>query len=40
MKIRCPHDWRGRRPQLEQWFNGIAARKSCEETLPPGFIRP
>lgn len=38
--IRYPHDWRGRHPQLKQWFDGIAARKSFVETLPPGFVRP
>jgi hypothetical protein len=38
--IRYPHDWRGRHPQFKQWFDGIAARKSFEETFPPGFIRP
>jgi glutathione S-transferase len=38
--IRYPHAWRGRHPQLGHWFEGIAARKSFEETLPPGFVRP
>ena len=38
--IRYPHDWRGRHPQLKQWFDRIAARPSFEETLPPGFVRP
>ncbi len=38
--IRYPHDWRGAHPRLEQWFEGIACRKSFEETLPPGFVKP
>lgn len=38
--IRYPHDWRGGYPQLKQWFDGIAARQSFEQTLPPGFVRP
>ncbi len=38
--IRYPHDWRGAHPRLEQWFEGIAGRKSFEETLPPGFVKP
>jgi len=35
--IRYPHDWRGKHPRLKQWFDGIAARKSFRETLPPKF---
>lgn len=35
--IRYPHDWRGKHPRLKKWFDGIAARKSFQETLPPGF---
>ena len=38
--IRYPHAWRARHPQLGRWFDGIAARKSFEATLPPGFVRP
>jgi glutathione S-transferase len=35
--FRHPHDWRGKHPRLRQWFAGIAARPSFQETLPPGF---
>ena len=38
--IRYPHHWRGKHPRLKQWFDGIASRKSFEETLPPGFVKP
>ncbi len=35
--FRYPHDWRAGRPRLKAWFKGIAARRSFDETLPPGF---
>ena len=38
--IRYPHDWRGTHPRLKPWFDGIAGRKSFDETLPAGFVKP
>jgi len=38
--IRYPHDWRSQHPRLKKWFDGIAGRKSFEETLPPGVLKP
>jgi glutathione S-transferase len=38
--FRYPHDWRTAHPRLARWHAGIAARKSFEETLPPGFVKP
>jgi len=38
--FRHPHDWRSRVPLLAKWQSGIAARKSFQETLPPGFVQP
>lgn len=38
--FRHPHDWRSRAPALAKWHARIAARKSFEETLPPGFVKP
>lgn len=35
--FRYAHDWRGKHPRLKKWFDGIAARRSFQETLPPGF---
>ena len=35
--FRYPHDWRGEAPRLAEWHAGITARKSFQETLPPGF---
>ena len=33
--FRYPHEWHGRAPKLARWHQGIAARKSFKETLPP-----
>lgn len=38
--LRYPHDWRSGHARLKNWFDGIAARESFEETLPPGFVKP
>jgi glutathione S-transferase len=38
--FRYPHDWRGRAPGLARWHAGITRRRSFEETLPPGFVKP
>lgn len=38
--FRYPHNWRASHPQLARWHAGVAARKSFEETLPPGFVKP
>jgi glutathione S-transferase len=38
--FRYPHDWRSKAPHLAGWHEGIAARKSFQETLPPGFTPP
>lgn len=38
--FRYPHDWRSRAPRVAGWHAGIAARRSFEETLPPGFVQP
>lgn len=38
--FRYPHDWRSRAPRLARWHAGIVRRRSFEETLPPGFVRP
>lgn len=38
--FRHPHDWRSRVPVLAKWHAGTAARKSFQETLPPGFVQP
>ena len=35
--FRYPHDWRAHAPRLAAWHEGIAARKSFVDTLPPGF---
>jgi glutathione S-transferase len=35
--FRYPHDWRSETPHLGAWHAGIAARKSFQETQPPGF---
>ena len=38
--FRYAHDWRRRHPRLAKWHAGITSRKSFEETLPPGFVKP
>ena len=38
--FRHPHDWRSRAPKLTQWLEGVTARPSFVETLPPGFVKP
>jgi len=38
--FRYAHDWRSKAPKLAEWHAGIAARKSFQETLPPGFTPP
>ncbi|MDH3287874.1 MAG: glutathione S-transferase family protein [Betaproteobacteria bacterium] len=38
--FRYPHDWRAPHPELARWHAGITSRKSFEETLPPGFVKP
>ena len=35
--FRYAHDWRSTAPRLAAWHAGIVARKSFQETLPPGF---
>ena len=38
--FRYPHDWRSTAPKLAKWHAGVAARKSFQETSPPGFTPP
>lgn len=38
--FRYPHDWRSKAPHLGAWHAGIVARKSFQDTLPPGFTPP
>jgi glutathione S-transferase len=38
--FRYAHDWRASRPKLARWHAGITSRRSFEETLPPGFVKP
>jgi len=38
--FRYPHDWRTTHAKLARWHAGISARRSFEETLPPGFVKP
>jgi glutathione S-transferase len=38
--FRFPHDWRSQAPKLAEWHAGMVARKSFQETLPPGFTPP
>jgi glutathione S-transferase len=38
--FRYAHDWRGKAPKLARWHAGVVARRSFEETLPPGFVKP
>jgi glutathione S-transferase len=38
--FRLPHDWRSPHPRLARWHAGIVSRRSFEETLPPGFVKP
>lgn len=38
--FRLPHDWRSLYPKLTRWHAGIVSRRSFEETLPPGFVKP
>lgn len=35
--FRYPHAWREKAPKLAEWHSGIVARKSFQETMPPGF---
>lgn len=38
--FRLPHDWRSHHPRLARWHAGIVSRRSFEDTLPPGFVKP
>lgn len=38
--FRYPHDWRSRAPKIAKWHAGITSRRSFDETLPPGFVKP
>jgi glutathione S-transferase len=38
--FRYAHDWRSKAPNLAQWHAGIVARRSFQDTLPPGFTPP
>jgi glutathione S-transferase len=38
--FRYAHDWRSDAPKLAGWHAGIASRRSFEDTLPPGFVKP
>src|SRR5687768_1897934 len=38
--FRYAHDWRSKAPNLAGWHAAIAARKSFQDTLPPGFTPP
>lgn len=38
--FRLPHDWRLRHQKLARWHAGIVSRRSFDETLPPGFVKP
>jgi glutathione S-transferase len=38
--FRFPHDWRSKAPKLAEWHSGIVARKSFQDTMPPGFTPP
>src|SRR5690606_26087634 len=38
--FRYAHDWRSRAPRLAHWHAGIVARKSFQDTLPPGWTPP
>lgn len=38
--LRYPHDWRAKARNLAAWHAGVVARKSFQETLPPGFTPP
>jgi glutathione S-transferase len=38
--FRYPHEWRASCPNLAKWHAGIAARRSFNDTLPPGFTPP
>jgi glutathione S-transferase len=38
--FRYPHDWRTTHAKLAHWHAGVSARRSFEETLPPGFTKP
>jgi len=35
--FRCPNEWRAKCPKLAAWHEPIAARRSFQDTLPPGF---
>lgn len=38
--FRYPHEWRGKCEKVAAWHAGIVARKSFQDTLPPGFTPP
>lgn len=38
--FRYAHDWRSKAANLAGWHAGIVARKSFQDTLPPGFTPP
>ena len=38
--FRYAHDWRSKCPKLAEWHEGIVARPSFQETVPPGFTGP
>ena len=38
--FRYAHGWRAKAPRLTEWHAGIVARKSFQDTLPPGFTPP
>ena len=38
--FRYPHNWRASHHKLARWHEGVASRKSFEETLPPDFVKP
>jgi glutathione S-transferase len=38
--FRYPHHWRAGAANTARWHEGIAARPSFVETLPPGFVPP
>jgi glutathione S-transferase len=37
--FRYPQDWRSRHARLAKWLDGVASRKSFEQTLPPGYSK-
>ena len=38
--FRYAHDWRSKAPRLADWHARVVARKSFQDTLPPGFTPP